>query len=92
MKRVAPEEPKITAFRTWFTGESEDVDRDFLIGRYHAVEHSLKAISLFFLGREVDNSVEKSLSPSRTISALILGGELDTNSSKPSAKPVGHRA
>jgi hypothetical protein len=48
MKRVAPEEPKITAFRTWFTGESEDVDRDFLIGRYHAVEHSLKAISLFF--------------------------------------------
>jgi hypothetical protein len=48
MKRVAHGEPEITAFRAWFTGESEDVDRDFLIGRYHAVEHSLKALSLFF--------------------------------------------
>ena len=48
MKRVAPEEPKRTAFRTWFTGEEEDVDRDRLFGRYHAVEDSLKVRSLLF--------------------------------------------
>ena len=91
MKRVAPEEPKRTAFRTWFTGEEEDVDRDRLFGRYHAVEDSLKVRSLFFRP-ESSNSLQKSLSPSRTISALILGGELYTNSSKPSAKPAGQRA